>query len=137
MADGLDTSAYPPMGPELVAPVVGWLAHENCSITGESLIAIAGRVARVVMAETPGVYRPAWSMEAVADHIDEIRDPAGQVVFPVVPSGFDQWFPCALLRDARGRLTVPGNGSVGSAGAVLSIRLTATGALDPSFGAAA
>ena len=57
-----------------------------------------------------------------------------EVAFPVVPSGFDQWFPCALLRDARGRLTVPGNGSVGSAGAVLSIRLTATGALDPSFG---
>ncbi|MFN8042271.1 MAG: SDR family NAD(P)-dependent oxidoreductase [Mycobacterium sp.] len=87
MADGLDTSAYPPMDPDLVAPVVGWLAHETCSVTGESLIAIAGRVARVVMAETPGVYRPAWSMEAVADHIDEIRDSAGQVVFPVVPSG--------------------------------------------------
>ena len=39
MAEGIDTSAYPPMGPELVAPVVGWLAHENCSITGESLAA--------------------------------------------------------------------------------------------------
>ena len=35
MAEGIDTSAYPPMGPELVAPVVGWLAHESCSITGE------------------------------------------------------------------------------------------------------
>ena len=31
MAEGIDTSAYPPMGPELVAPVVGWLAHETCS----------------------------------------------------------------------------------------------------------
>ncbi len=30
MAAGLDTSAYPPMGSELVAPVVGWLAHESC-----------------------------------------------------------------------------------------------------------
>ena len=30
MAAGLDASAYPPMGPELVAPVVGWLAHESC-----------------------------------------------------------------------------------------------------------
>ncbi|MDT5050989.1 MAG: hypothetical protein QOG75_6911, partial [Mycobacterium sp.] len=35
MAEGIDTSAYPPMGAELVAPVVGWLAHESCSITGE------------------------------------------------------------------------------------------------------
>lgn len=30
MAAGIDTSAYPPMGSELVAPVVGWLAHESC-----------------------------------------------------------------------------------------------------------
>lgn len=35
MAEGIDTSAYPPMGPELVAPAVGWLAHETCSITGK------------------------------------------------------------------------------------------------------
>ena len=54
MADGIDTSAYPPMGPELVAPVVGWLAHESCSVTGEMFIALAGRVARAVIAESPG-----------------------------------------------------------------------------------
>lgn len=57
-----------------------------------------------------------------------------EIAFPTQPSGFQQWFPCALLRDARGRLTVTGNGSDGTAGAVLSIRLTAAGALDPSFG---
>jgi NAD(P)-dependent dehydrogenase (short-subunit alcohol dehydrogenase family) len=87
MAEGLDTSAYPPMGPELVAPVVGWLAHENCSITGEALAAIAGRVARVVVAEAPGVYQPAWSIEAVGERIDEIRDVSAPIVFPVVPGG--------------------------------------------------
>ena len=43
MAEGLDTSAYPPMDPELVAPAVGWLAHESCSVTGEMLVAMAGR----------------------------------------------------------------------------------------------
>jgi len=42
MAEGIDVSAYPPMGPELVAPVVGWLAHEDCSITGQMLASIAG-----------------------------------------------------------------------------------------------
>ena len=46
MAEGIDTTAYPPMGADLVAPAVGWLAHETCSVTGEFLIAIAGRVAR-------------------------------------------------------------------------------------------
>ncbi len=69
MAEGIDTSAYPPMGPELVAPVVGWLAHETCSITGEILVALAGRVARAVVAETPGVYRPSWTMADVAEHM--------------------------------------------------------------------
>jgi len=87
MAEGIDTSAYPPMGPELVAPVVGWLAHESCTITGEILAAIAGRVARVVIAETPGVYRPSWSIEDVAEHIDAIRDATAPVIFPAVPSG--------------------------------------------------
>jgi NAD(P)-dependent dehydrogenase (short-subunit alcohol dehydrogenase family) len=87
MAEGIDTSAYPPMGPELVAPVVGWLSHESCSVTGEMLIALAGRVATAVVAETPGVYRPAWSIAEVGDHIEAIRDASAPVVFPVVPDG--------------------------------------------------
>jgi NAD(P)-dependent dehydrogenase (short-subunit alcohol dehydrogenase family) len=87
MAEGIDTSAYPPMGPELVAPVVGWLAHESCSVTGEMLIALAGRVARAVVAETPGVYRPSWSIADVGNHIAAIRDASEPVLFPVVPDG--------------------------------------------------
>lgn len=74
MAEGLDTSAYPPMSPELVAPVAAWLAHEACSISGEMLISIAGRVARAFVAETRGVHREAWSMEDVAAEMDAIRD---------------------------------------------------------------
>lgn len=85
MAEGLDTSAYPPMGPELVAPAVGWLAHESCSVTGEIFAAIAGRIARVVVAETPGVYRPSWTIEEVARNIDAIRDASNPLIFDVVP----------------------------------------------------
>ncbi|OBK77463.1 SDR family NAD(P)-dependent oxidoreductase [Mycobacterium sp. 1164985.4] len=87
MAEGIDTSAYPPMGAELVAPAVGWLAHESCSVTGEVLIALAGRIASAVIAETPGVYQPSWSIEEVGAHIAEIRDISEPVVFPVVPDG--------------------------------------------------
>ena len=87
MAEGIDTSAYPPMGPDLVAPVVGWLAHESCSVTGEVLIALAGRVARAFVAETPGVYRPSWSIGDVGEHIEAIRDTSDPVVFPIVPDG--------------------------------------------------
>jgi NAD(P)-dependent dehydrogenase (short-subunit alcohol dehydrogenase family) len=87
MAEGLDTSAYPPMDPELVAPAVGWLAHENCSITGEWLVAIAGRIAVAYAAETRGVYRPEWSIEDIDAQMDAIRDKSDTVVFDVVPSG--------------------------------------------------
>lgn len=90
MAAGIDTSAYPPMGPELVAPVVGWLAHESCSVTGEIFVALAGRVARAVIAESPGVYQPSWTVEDVAEHLDEIRSIKAPLIFPVVPDGHNE-----------------------------------------------
>lgn len=87
MAAGIDTSAYPPMGPELVAPVVGYLAHETCSATGEMFVALAGRVATAAIVESPGVYRPSWDIEDVAEHLAAIRDRSETVTFPVVPDG--------------------------------------------------
>ncbi|MGB8389531.1 SDR family NAD(P)-dependent oxidoreductase [Mycobacterium sp.] len=90
MAAGIDVSAYPPMGPELVAPVVGWLAHESCSVSGEVFIALAGRVARAVIAESPGVYRPSWTVEDVGEHLEAIRYVEGPLVFPVMPDGHGQ-----------------------------------------------
>jgi len=90
MAEGIDTSAYPPMGADLVAPVVSWLAHESCAVTGEIFIALAGRVARAVVAETPGVYRPSWTVEDVGEHLESIRKVEAPLVFPVVPDGHAQ-----------------------------------------------
>ncbi|RLT98709.1 SDR family NAD(P)-dependent oxidoreductase [Ketobacter sp.] len=87
MAEGLDTSKYPPMDPELVAPAVAWMAHESCSITGEMLVSIAGRIARAYAAETKGVFKPAWTIEQVAEQIAAIRDPENSLVFPPVPTG--------------------------------------------------
>ncbi|GAA5060216.1 SDR family NAD(P)-dependent oxidoreductase [Nocardia callitridis] len=87
MAEGIDISAYPPMQPELAAPVVGWLAHESCSLTGEMLVSIAGRVARAYVAETRGRYQPSWSIEDVGAQLEAIRDPTEAWTLPVVPSG--------------------------------------------------
>jgi NAD(P)-dependent dehydrogenase (short-subunit alcohol dehydrogenase family) len=81
MAEGLDTSQYPPMQPELVSPVVGWLAHEDCSISGEMLVSVAGRVARAYIAETRGVYRPSWTIGEVGEAIDAIRKRDDPLVF--------------------------------------------------------
>lgn len=87
MAEGIDTSAYPPMGPDLVSPVVGYLSHESCSVTGEMFVALAGRVASAAVVESPGVYRPSWEIADVAEHIDTIRDMSDPLRFPVVPDG--------------------------------------------------
>ena len=88
MADGLDTSAYPPMGPEQVAPIVAWLAHTSCSISGEMLIAMAGRVARAFVAEAEGVYQAEWSIDDVAERIEEIRDQSRQWILPPGGEGY-------------------------------------------------
>lgn len=102
MAEGLDTSAYPPMGADLVAPAVGWLAHESCSVTGEFFVAIAGRIARAVVAESPGVYQPSWTVEQVDEQIDAIRDLSEPVIFPVVPDGHADHIRYSFGRAAQG-----------------------------------
>lgn len=101
MAEGLDTSAYPPMCPDQVAPVVGWLAHQSCAITGEMLIAVAGRVARAAVAESAGVYRPSWSIEEVGENLDAIRDADAALMFPVVPDGHAEHLRYSFARAER------------------------------------
>ncbi|MFV8245032.1 SDR family NAD(P)-dependent oxidoreductase [Mycolicibacterium peregrinum] len=102
MAEGLETSAYPPMGADLVAPAVGWLVHETCSVTGEFFVAIAGRMARAVVAESPGVYQPSWTVEEVGEQIDHIRDVGEPVIFPVVPDGHADHIRYSFGRAAEG-----------------------------------
>ncbi|WP_024804496.1 SDR family NAD(P)-dependent oxidoreductase [Nocardia sp. BMG51109] len=89
MAAGIDTSAYPDMRAELVAPAVGYLAHETCSLTGELLVSIAGRVARAYIAETPGVYQPSWTVDEVATRIDEIRNTDNSWILPPASAHVD------------------------------------------------
>ena len=102
MADGLDISQYPPMGSDLVAPVVGWLCHESCSISGEMLISMAGRVARAFVGETRGVYRPEWTIDSVADEIGAIRDTAGQWLLPPVEGRLFRAYMTRSFAMARG-----------------------------------
>ncbi len=90
MSEGLDVSQFPPMDPDLVAAVVGWLAHQDCSITGEMLISAAGRVARAFFTETEGVFKSSWTVEQVGAEIDAIRNPDKQWTFQPVPSGMGE-----------------------------------------------
>ena len=81
MAEGLDISQYPPMEPEKVAPVVAYLSHESCDITGEMISSMASRISRMYVAETEGVYRPDWTIEQVAGAMEAVHDKTGLLDF--------------------------------------------------------
>ncbi|HET9690920.1 MAG TPA: SDR family oxidoreductase [Acidimicrobiales bacterium] len=66
--------------PDLVAPVVAWLAHEDCPVSGEVYTVGAGRVARFFIGMTEGYFNPKLSLEDVRDHFEQIRDESGYTV---------------------------------------------------------
>lgn len=72
MADKLD--------PALVSPVVAWLAHDDCPVTGEVYTVGGGRVARVFVGVTPGYYNASLTPEDVRDNAEQIRNEDGYVV---------------------------------------------------------
>jgi uncharacterized delta-60 repeat protein len=57
-----------------------------------------------------------------------------EVAFTNPGGGFAQWFPCAMRLVSGGRIMVTGDGSTGTAGAILSTRLTRQGMPDSSYG---
>ena len=68
------------MGPHQVAPVVAYLAHDSCELTGEVLSAAGGRVGRIFMGATKGIHVDDLTLEHVADRIGEICDEDGYIV---------------------------------------------------------
>jgi NAD(P)-dependent dehydrogenase (short-subunit alcohol dehydrogenase family) len=66
--------------PEMVTPLVAFLAHEDCPVTGELYSVGGGRVARVFLGVTRGIADPSLTVEAVRDRFDEIRDEEGYEV---------------------------------------------------------
>jgi NAD(P)-dependent dehydrogenase (short-subunit alcohol dehydrogenase family) len=89
------------MAPELVAPLVAYLAHDDCPVTGEVYTAGAGRFARVFVAETEGWVAPDGpaSIEDVAAHWPAINDERGYQV----PTDLMAWSRAFLSHlDGRG-----------------------------------
>jgi NAD(P)-dependent dehydrogenase (short-subunit alcohol dehydrogenase family) len=74
MTDGLMGDRGWMFPPDLVSPVVAWLCHESCSVTGEVFSAGAGHVGRAVVAETIGYSKRDLTLEDVAANIDQIMD---------------------------------------------------------------
>jgi NAD(P)-dependent dehydrogenase (short-subunit alcohol dehydrogenase family) len=80
--DHADASTNAAMAPDLVAPMVAFLAHEDCPVSGEIYAAGGGRFARVFIASTAGYVHPAPgpTIEDVAAHWDTINDETGYYV---------------------------------------------------------
>src|SRR5262249_50878372 len=70
------------MAPDLVAPMVAFLAHEDCPVSGEIYAAGAGRFARIFVAVTEGYVPPSAepTIEAAAGHWAAINDESGYYV---------------------------------------------------------
>lgn len=68
------------LDPQKISPIVAWLAHEDCPVTGEIYTVAAGRVARFFIGLTHGYYNPNLTVEDVRDHFDQIRDETGYTV---------------------------------------------------------
>jgi len=70
------------MSPDLVAPMVAFLAHETCPVSGEIYAAGAGRFARIFIAQTRGYVHPtaAPTVEDVAEHWATINDETGYTI---------------------------------------------------------
>lgn len=68
------------LGPEFISPVVAYLAHEDCPVTGEVFSVGGGRVARVFIGETQGYFNAALSVEDVRDNFAVIRSEDGYAV---------------------------------------------------------
>jgi NAD(P)-dependent dehydrogenase (short-subunit alcohol dehydrogenase family) len=66
--------------PGLVAPVVAFLAHADCPVSGEIFTVGAGHVSRFFIGRTAGYYNPTLSVEDVRTHFDEIRDETNYTV---------------------------------------------------------
>ncbi len=69
------------LAPELITPVVAWLAHEDVPVSGEVYSCGGGHVARVFTGVTQGwTDTESLTVEDIRDHFDEIRDEDGYTV---------------------------------------------------------
>jgi NAD(P)-dependent dehydrogenase (short-subunit alcohol dehydrogenase family) len=95
-AEGVDET---PMAPHRVAPMVAYLSHESCPVTGEVYAAGAGRFARIFIAQTEGYVHPTPTptVEDVAEHWAAINDETGYTI-PADLIGWSNAFLAHLSR---------------------------------------
>jgi NAD(P)-dependent dehydrogenase (short-subunit alcohol dehydrogenase family) len=58
--------------PEQTSPVIAFLAHEQCPVSGETFDAVGGEVRRVYLAATQGIHDGHLTVESLASRWDEV-----------------------------------------------------------------
>jgi hypothetical protein len=79
----IDTGLPSNAAPELVAPMVAYLASSACRVSGEAFSAGGGRFARVFLGVADGWLSPpdrSAAAEDIDEHLDEIENLGGYVV---------------------------------------------------------
>jgi NAD(P)-dependent dehydrogenase (short-subunit alcohol dehydrogenase family) len=64
----------------LISPIVTYLAHEDCPVTGTVYSVGGGRVAQVFLGETKGYFKADLSPENIRDNWDTVTDRDGYTV---------------------------------------------------------
>jgi NAD(P)-dependent dehydrogenase (short-subunit alcohol dehydrogenase family) len=67
---------------DMISPLVAWLVHESCDVTGECFSVGGGYVARVVLAVTNGWRDREMTPESLRDHFGAVMDDAALTVMP-------------------------------------------------------
>lgn len=98
MTENLMGAVGDKLDPSLVTPIVAWLAHEDCDVSGEIYSVGGGRVARVFIGETQGFFKPGLSLEDVRDNWATIRNTDGYIIPSGVPEETALFFNA--LKDA-------------------------------------
>jgi NAD(P)-dependent dehydrogenase (short-subunit alcohol dehydrogenase family) len=94
-----DFRPVPELDPAAVAPMVAYLAHEACDVSGEVFLAGGGRFSRLFLGVTPGYLAPdpaKASIEDIAANWAAIHDEAGYYV-PTDPVDWSDHFMAHLF----------------------------------------
>ncbi|MCX6519176.1 MAG: SDR family oxidoreductase [Actinobacteria bacterium] len=65
------------LDPGLVSPIVTYLAHEDCPVSGQTFSVGGGRVAQVFIGETTGYFKADLKPEDLRDNWDTVTDQSG------------------------------------------------------------
>ncbi len=65
------------LDPALISPLVAYLAHDDCPVSGQVFSVGGGRVAHVFLGETPGYFKADLKPEDLRDHWDTVTDQTG------------------------------------------------------------